>query len=56
MQTALQRLTKAGGGREIEMYYQMRYQWRIVEDQQMRSARRRKQDGLAPLAVSEGDE
>ncbi|CAE7241426.1 RE1 [Symbiodinium sp. CCMP2592] len=42
-------LTKAGGGREIELYYQMQHRWRIVEDEQMRSARRRKQDGLAPL-------
>ena len=49
-------LTKAGGGKEIEMYYQMRYQWRIVEDEQMRSARRRRQDGVAPLAAGEEGE
>ncbi|OLP91564.1 hypothetical protein AK812_SmicGene26719 [Symbiodinium microadriaticum] len=36
-------LTKLGGGKEIETYYQMGYQWRIVEDAQMRSARKRKQ-------------
>ena len=49
-------LTKSGGGRELELYYQMQHQWRIVEDKQMRSARRRKQDGVAPLATGERDE
>ena len=51
-------LTKAGGGREIELYYQMQHRWRIVEDEQMRSARRRRQDGLPPLdtVVSEEKE
>ena len=49
-------LTKHGGGREIELYYQMRHRWRIVEDEQMRSARRRKQDGVAPLATDNKDE
>ncbi|CAE7937367.1 rps4x [Symbiodinium sp. KB8] len=42
-------LTKSGGGREMELYYQMQHQWRIVEDDQMRSARKRRQDGLPPL-------
>ena len=49
-------LTKHGGGREIEMYYQMRHRWRIVEDEKMRSAKRRKQDGVAPLASGDKDE
>ncbi|CAE7255758.1 RE1 [Symbiodinium sp. CCMP2456] len=49
-------LTKAAGGREMELYYQMRHQWRIVEDPQMRSARRRRQEGIAPLTTDQGDE
>ena len=43
-------LTKAGGKNEIEMYYKMGQQWRIVEDPDMKSARRRKEEGLEPLA------
>ena len=46
-------LTKVGNCREVELYYKMRHQWRIVEDEQMRSARRRKQEGMAPLASFE---
>ena len=46
-------LTKVGNCRELELYYKMRHQWRIVEDDQMRSARKRKQEGMAPLAGSE---
>ena len=42
-------LTKAGGGRELELYYKMGHRWRIVDDEKMRSARRRRTDGLAPL-------
>ena len=42
-------LTKAGGGKELELYYKMGHRWRIVEDKQMRSARRRRTDGLTPL-------
>ena len=49
-------LTKAGGGRELELYYRMGHQWRIVEDAQMRSARRRKTDGLAPLQSATSSE
>ncbi|CAE7909695.1 unnamed protein product, partial [Symbiodinium microadriaticum] len=37
-------LTKAGATKELELYYQMGHQWRIVEDNEMKSARRRKQD------------
>ena len=42
-------LTKAGTSREFELYYRMKGRWRIVEDPDMRSARRRKQQGLTPL-------
>ena len=42
-------LTKAGPCRELELFYRMAHQWRIVEDSQMRSARRRKSEGVAPL-------
>ena len=42
-------LTKSGGSREIELYYRVGFRWRIVEDELMRSAKRRKQDGLPPL-------
>ena len=34
---------------EMELYYRMQHTWRIVEDEQMMSARRRKTAGLAPL-------
>ena len=42
-------LTKARGNHELELFYKMGHQWRIVEDDRMRSSRRRKQDGVAPL-------
>ena len=42
-------LTKAGPGKELELYYKMGHKWRIVEDPEMKSARRRKSDGTAPL-------
>ena len=41
-------LTKKGG-KEIELYYKMNFRWRIVEDPTMKSARRRRIDGLTPL-------
>ena len=44
-------LTKAGAGHEMEMYYQMQHRWRIVEDVHMRSSRRRRAEGLAPLSA-----
>jgi hypothetical protein len=43
-------LTKAGPGKELELYYRMGHQWRIVEDPEMKSARKRKSEGLEPLA------
>ena len=42
-------LTK-GGSRELELFYRMKHTWRIVEDPEMMSARRRKQAGLDPLS------
>ena len=41
-------LTK-GGSKEIELFYQMNAAWRIVEDERMQSARKRRSEGLAPL-------
>ncbi|CAE7454855.1 RE1 [Symbiodinium sp. CCMP2592] len=38
-------LTKKGG-REFELYYKMNFTWRIVEDPSMRSARRRRSEGI----------
>ena len=45
-------LTKIGGTREIDLYYKMHHAWRIVEDEAMRSARKRREAGLEPLADS----
>ena len=44
-------LTKAGstGAREYELYYRMGHKWRLVEDETMMSAKRRKDLGLEPL-------
>ncbi|CAE7028497.1 RE1 [Symbiodinium sp. CCMP2592] len=41
-------LTKKGA-KELELYYKMDFRWRIVEDPSMKSARRRRMDGLTPL-------
>ena len=49
-------LTKAGGGKEIELFYRMNGRWRIVEDELMRSARRRKTEGLEPLQQEKPDD
>ena len=45
-------LTKAEDHKELELYYRMQHQWRIVEDEAMRSARKRKSEGLTPLQGS----
>ena len=45
-------LTKVGNARELELYYRMNHTWRIVEDEFMRSARRRREQGMNPLEVS----
>ena len=42
-------LTKQGGGREYELYYKMGHQWRLVEDEAMMSAKRRRESGIQPL-------
>ncbi|CAE7292450.1 RE1 [Symbiodinium sp. KB8] len=47
-------LTKTNGLKELEMFYRMGHRWRIVEDEQMQSARRRKEQGLLPLSQTEG--
>ncbi|CAE7688746.1 RE1 [Symbiodinium sp. CCMP2592] len=49
-------LTKANGLKELEMFYRMSQKWRIVEDENMMSARRRRELGLRPLSQSEGVE
>ena len=41
-------LTK-GGAKELESFYQLGGMWRIVCDAQMRSAKKRRQDGIGPL-------
>ena len=45
-------LTKSGGQREYDLFYRMGHKWRLVEDQSMMSARRRKELGLQPLEQS----
>ena len=42
-------LTKAGELRQLLMFYQMGHKWRIVEDEERASARKRKLAGLSPL-------
>ncbi|CAE7500597.1 RE1, partial [Symbiodinium sp. CCMP2456] len=42
-------LTKSNGHREYDLYYRMGHKWRLVEDESMMSARRRKELGLQPL-------
>ena len=42
-------LTKGGNPREYELYVKMGHRWRLVEDESMMSARRRKELGLRPL-------
>ena len=46
-------LTKMGRSSELELYYQMGHFWKIVEDPYMRSARRRKAEGMQPLEGTE---
>ena len=45
-------LTKGGTNRELELFYRMRHCWRIVEDPEMQSARKRKSKGVSPLENS----
>ena len=37
------------GAKELELYYQLHGQWKIVSDDQMRSARKRRENGLPAL-------
>ena len=48
-------LTKANG-KELELFYQMGSKWRIVSDEQMRSARKRRDTGLKVLEQSNDKE
>ena len=43
-------LTKSNS-KEMELYYRMKHIWRIVEDPEMQSARKRKMKGLEPLST-----
>ena len=47
-------LTKSGGHREYDLFIKMKQQWRLVEDETMMSARRRREQGLFPLEQSQG--
>ena len=49
-------LTKKNGGKELELFYRMAHTWRIVEDPQMRSARKRKQAGVEVLQTGTAEE
>ena len=42
-------LTKARSAKEIDRFYAMGHSWRIIEDEDMKSARRRKSEGIQPL-------
>ena len=48
-------LTKVGNARELELFYRMSHQWKIVEDDFMRSARKRREQGMSPLEGTTGD-
>ena len=41
---------------ELELFYRMNHAWRIVEDPSMKSARRRRAEGLPPLGDVAADE
>ena len=42
-------LTKSNGQREYEMFIRMGHRWRLIEDENMMTAKRRKENGLKPL-------
>ena len=42
-------LTKGNEHKQLQLFYRMGHKWRIVEDEERASARRRKQMGLEPL-------
>ena len=45
-------LTKCNSGKELEMFYRMKCRWRLVADDAMQSARKRRAKGLSPLQQS----
>ena len=47
-------LTKAQNHKELELYYSTRHQWHIVEEPEMKSVRKRKNEGLDPLQQVSG--
>ena len=47
-------LTKRHNCKELELFYSMGHCWKIVEDPEMRSARRRRADGELPLSSKSG--
>ena len=49
-------LTKGGEYKQFELFYSMGHQWRLVEDVERASARRRKELGLPPLAHRSAEE
>ncbi|CAE7653027.1 RE1 [Symbiodinium sp. CCMP2592] len=49
-------LTKHNANKELELFYRMHHCWRIVEDSQMRSARKRRTEGLDTLQGDGADE
>lgn len=42
-------LTKSTEKQQINLYYQLGQKWHIICDEQMKSARRRKAEGIGPL-------
>ena len=47
-------LTKKHNCKEMDLFYHMNHAWKIVEDPEMRSARKRRADGDEPLSSKEG--
>ena len=47
-------LTK-GGAKELDMHYQMKGTWRIVQDEQMRSSRKRRSEGITTFQQNTRD-
>ena len=47
-------LTKRHNCKEMDLFYHMNHAWKIVEDPEMRSARKRRADGDEPLSSKKG--
>lgn len=45
-------LTKSGEHKQLSLFYGMRCRWRVVEDSDMASAKKRREKGLHPLENS----